>query len=280
MYRSWVVDTKQINTFKSVVYDYYHSNGRHNLPWRQFKNTSQLDPYRVLVSEIMLQQTQVQRVVPKFNNFIKRFPTITALADANLSDVLIEWSGLGYNRRAKFLYQAAQKIQTELAGVFPKTLDQLEKLPGIGKNTAAAIVAYSFNIPVTFIETNIRSVYLHHFFPNEQAVSDKELLPIIVMTLDQSNPREWYWALMDYGSYLKSTIVNPSRRSKHHLKQANFIGSKRQIRGQVLKMLISCPVSLAQLKSNINDPRLERVVKELENEQLISKKNSKYILGK
>lgn len=273
-------NTSEIQEFKETVYTYYQAHARLNLPWRNLGEDGKIDPYLVMVSEIMLQQTQVQRVVPKFNAFIRRFPSVSVLADSSLKDVLIEWSGLGYNRRAKFLHQAAEMIQTNYGGVFPKSVTELEKLPGVGKNTAAAIVVYSLNIPVVFIETNIRSVYLHHFFQDKESVSDKELLPIIEATLDQHDPRRWYWALMDYGTYVKATAKNPSRRSKHHTKQTKFIGSNRQVRGQILKSLMNGQKSYAELKNIVNDPRLKTVLADLENEQLISKANAKYSLGK
>lgn len=274
------MQNKQIAEFKKTVNKYYKTHARLDLPWRQLSKTSEIDPYSVMVSEIMLQQTQVQRVVPKFTSFMARFPSTADLAAASLSEVLIEWSGLGYNRRAKFLHQAAIMVQTEMDGIYPHTVAEFEKLPGIGKNTAAAIVVYSFNVPVVFIETNIRSVYLHHFFKDQLNIPDSKLLPIIEATLDKKNPRQWYWSLMDYGSYLKKIVTNPSRRSQHHSKQSIFNGSKRQVRGQVLQALMNGPVSAVGLQAIINDPRLKQVLSELEKEQLISKKQTQYILGK
>ena len=145
---------QQIHDFQSMVWDYFETHGRHDLPWR-LPTDRGFDPYAIMVSEIMLQQTQVGRVIPKFQAFMKQFPTVQALASAPLSDVLQAWSGLGYNRRAKFLWQAAQQVVTDYAGVMPKTLEDLVRLPGIGKNTAGAIMAYAYDQPVYFIETNI-----------------------------------------------------------------------------------------------------------------------------
>lgn len=182
--------------FQEVVWNYWREHGRQGLPWREEPSA-----YNVVVSELMLQQTQVERVVPKFLEFTEQFPDFSALASAPLSDVLIAWQGLGYNRRAKYLHELAKAV-VRLDGL-PETLEELVKLPGIGKNTAGAILAYAFDQPVVYIETNIRTVYLHHFFADRFDVDDKELLPFIARTLDHSEPRAWYSALMDYGTFLK-----------------------------------------------------------------------------
>ena len=158
------------------------------MPWRE--NT---EPYYVLVSEIMLQQTQVERVIPKFQAFIELFPTIQALAGAGLDEVLRAWSGLGYNRRAKFLHTAAQKVVSDYNGVFPDSLPELLSLPGVGVNTAGAILAYSFNQPSVFIETNVRTVYFYHLFSHQELVADKELKAVVEQTVDSEHPREWYF---------------------------------------------------------------------------------------
>lgn len=265
--------------FQKFVYDYYHAHGR-DLSWRQAESNGQFDPYKILVSELMLQQTQVSRVIPKFEAFIAQFPTLASLAKAPLAEVLIAWSGLGYNRRARYLHQAAQQIVELYNGQLPADTELLEALPGVGKNTAAAIAAYSFNQPVVFIETNIRSVYLHHFFPEAEAVSDKDLLPIIASTLDKANPRQWYWALMDYGSHLKKLHLNPSRRSKHHSKQSSFIGSRRFIRGQVIKLLAHSAQTYQSLQNEVADQRLDGILEDLIGERLISKQGRTYTLAK
>lgn len=259
---------QQYTNFTDTVWTYYHDYGR-DLPWRHSTQSDAFDPYLILVSEIMLQQTQVQRVIHKYQEFLALFPTVASLAEAPLADVLRAWQGLGYNRRAKFLWQAAQTVVQQYNGVFPSDQNSLVGLPGVGVNTAGAILAYAFNKPVVFIETNIRTVFIHHFFTDRDDVHDKELLPLIADTLDQHNPREWYWALMDYGSYLKATIGNVSRSSKHYAKQSKFEGSKRQIRGQVLHLLSGDSQSLEQLSVAIADSRLGTVLDDLEREGLI-----------
>lgn len=219
--------------FIATVWSFYANNKR-SFPWRKTTN-----PYRILVSEIMLQQTQTYRVVPKYEAFMKKFPTPAALARASLADVLSMWQGLGYNRRARYLKQAAEALVARGATNFPNTYDELVSLPGIGPYTAAAVLAFAFNIPVPLIETNIRAAYIHHFFPREEKVRDDKLKPIIARTLDTKNPREWYAALMDYGSHLKILHGNPSRKSAHHTKQSQFKGSTRQVRGAVIKLLLN-----------------------------------------
>lgn len=272
------MDETEVQDFQQLVWDYYNVHGRHDLPWRQPETTGDFDPYKIMVSEIMLQQTQVPRVITKYQEFLQLFPNLNVLAAAEQGEVIRAWAGLGYNRRAKFLHQAAKTIQNECEGVFPRTIEKLVTLPGIGKNTAGAIVAYAFNDPVEFIETNIRTVYIHHFFDEQESIEDIKILNMLSNTLDMENPREWYWALMDYGSFLKKSGVRRNHQSKHYSKQSAFEGSKRQVRGQVLRALTAAPQSLTQLKKHIDDNRLQAVVNDLITEGLITKKGSKLSL--
>jgi A/G-specific adenine glycosylase len=238
-----------------------------DMPWRQDTR-----PYYVMVSEIMLQQTQVDRVVPKFEAFIQRFPNIQVLASAPLGDVLQMWSGLGYNRRAKFLHEAAKKIIETFDGVFPDNEKDLVSLPGVGVNTAGAILAYSFNVPSLFIETNIRTVYFYHFFDEKEAVSDTELRAVVEATADTEHPREWYWALMDYGSYLKRQGIGQNNKSSHYKKQSPLKGSVREVRGQILKLLTSAEFDELTLRKELNaDERFEPALLSLQKEGLIAK---------
>lgn len=218
------------SSFRRLVLDWYQENGRHDLEWRL-----DLRPYSILVSEIMLQQTQVDRVRSKYREFMLTFPKESYLAAADLGTVLRYWQGLGYNRRAKHLWEATKQV-VEL-GYFPETVEELRRLPGVGPYTAGAIAAFAYNQPVVMIETNVRTVLLHHFFPDEIGVDDVDLLPLLQENLDTEHPREWYWALMDYGSHLKSTVGNANTRSKQYVKQSKFIGSKRQMRGAILRAL-------------------------------------------
>lgn len=236
------------------------------MPWRRDTR-----PYYVLVSELMLQQTQVERVVPKFNEFIQAFPDVESLAAASLANVLKLWSGLGYNRRAKFLHDAAKKVMSEFAGEFPQTKEKLMSLPGVGMNTAGAIMNYAFNQATIFIETNVRTVYFHHFFEDNDRVSDKELLPLIAATLDTEHPREFYWALMDYGSWLKRQGAGRVSQSKHYKKQSPLKGSVREVRGQIIKQLAQGGVPLEALRRAIaGDERFEKALAGLRRDELVA----------
>lgn len=277
-----------IETFQQTVWRYYHDYGRHDLPWRQSLSGSSFDPYAIAVSELMLQQTQVGRVIPKFEAFIAQFPTVTALADASLAEVLTAWSGLGYNRRAKFLWQLAGMVRDRHAGVFPRTLPELVALPGIGPNTAGAIMAYAFNQPVVYIETNIRTVYIHHFFADEPKVPDALIAACVGQTLPLSTSdddaqsgltyREWYWALMDYGTHLKQTVGNAARTSAQYVRQSKFEGSRRQIRGQVVRLLTTRSYTLEDLSQIIADERLQSVLADLVQEGFVSVHGNQYSL--
>lgn len=229
-YRALTED--EINTFRDHVYRYYALHGR-DLPWRRTTN-----PYHILVSEIMLQQTQVERVTEKYGKFIARFPDFLSLASAGLKDVLSEWQGMGYNRRALALKGLAEIVTSRYDGELPRTVEGLSKLPGIGTTTAGEILAFAFNIPTSFIETNIRRAFIHHFFPDEEAVKDRQIMPLVEATLDRDNPRTWYYALMDYGSMLKKVVQNPNQRSAHYKKQPPFADSDRKIRGLILRILL------------------------------------------
>lgn len=221
----------RITIFQTMILDFYRQHGR-IFPWRHVD-----DPYCIVVSEIMLQQTQTYRVEPKYEQFIATFPDFESLASASLKDVLSAWQGLGYNRRGKFLHELAQIIVREHGGQVPQSPEILQTLPGIGKATAASICAFAFNMPVVFIETNIRAVFIETFFRGQDGISDAQLMPLIEQAMDYKNPRDWYYALMDYGVMLKKMTVNPSRRSAHHTVQSKFEGSDRQIRGMIVRAL-------------------------------------------
>lgn len=258
----------QMREFQETVWAYYAQHGR-SMPWRNDHS-----PYSVLVSELMLQQTQVSRVIPKYESFMVSFPTIGSLADAPLNDILIAWQGLGYNRRAKYLHQAAQMVVREYDGQFPITLDGLMTLPGVGKNTAGAIMAYAFDKTSIFIETNIRTVLFHHFFDGNTVVDDKELMALIQASLPVDNYREWYWALMDYGSYLKKTAGGRLDQSRHYKKQSPLKGSIREVRGQIVRELTSGPKAESSLREQLNaDQRFDPALAGLIRDGLIMRTN-------
>ncbi|GAB4302944.1 MAG: endonuclease III [Desulfuromonadia bacterium] len=232
-----------IQRFRGYVEKLARQNPR-DLPWRRTT-----DPYRIMVSEVMLQQTQVDRVIPRYLSFIDRFPDLLTLADAPLSELLGQWQGLGYNRRGVMLKGACQLIRDQHQGVVPSTREELRRLPGIGDYTAGAILAFAFDRPEPFIETNIRSLFIHYFFPFSSRVHDREILPLVTATLDRDSPRRWYNLLMDAGAFLKKQGENPSRRSTHHQRQSPFDGSNRQLRSQILRIVLATPgVTLETLR--------------------------------
>ncbi len=229
---------KDLAAFRSLVLERGRELYR-DLPWRRTR-----DPYEIWISEVMLQQTQTTRVDGRWQRWLERFPTPSALAAAEPADVLEEWQGLGYNRRALALHRAAQAVAA-LGGELPAETAALEALPGVGPATAAGIRAFAFDLPSVYLETNVRTVLLHELFPDEERVSDRTLVPILRETCpaDASDPaddpRAWYYALLDYGAYLKRTVPNPSRRSASHARQSRFEGSHRQKRAELLRVLLA-----------------------------------------
>lgn len=313
----------EIARFQQEIWRFYRNGGKRDFAWRGID-----DAYAVLVSEMMLQQTQTGRVVPKFDEWMAAFPTAKAVAEASLSDVLSHWVGLGYNRRAVFLQKACREVCEKWGGVFPRTKEDLQSLSGIGPYTAGAVSTFAFNQPNVFIETNIRSVFIWYFFSNgmesalsalgevspaevalsapgkssvtegapsalsglsvtegvtpERKIDDKELLPLIEQTLVKDNPREWYYALMDYGADLKKRLPNPSRSSRHHVRQSRFEGSLRQARGAILRQLSlkGGRVSLLEISKieGIDLPRLEKAGEKLIAEHLVSQDDGLYTI--
>lgn len=261
------LDIEEIKRFQNHIKTFYSTNPRH-MAWREPETDGTFDPYKILVSEIMLQQTQVGRVEVKYGEFIDLFPDMRSLATATLDSVLRSWSGLGYNRRAKYLHETA-KLLSEMES-FPRTVDQLARFPGIGKNTAAAILVYSFNQAEVFIETNIRSVYFSYFYPEQATVSDKELEELVAQTVDDQNPREWYWSLMDYGAFLKQNGNARLSQSKHYKKQSKFAGSMREIRGKILRELLIAPSTRSRLNDVLKDKRVNEIIDQLGKEGLLS----------
>jgi A/G-specific adenine glycosylase len=275
----------EIEAFKKIILDYYYTSGR-DFPWRK-KPDAKNSPWGILVSEFMLQQTQTQRVIPYWERWMKRWPRPADLAAAPLEEVLREWSGLGYNRRAKNLRECAGALVEKHSGKVPRTPELLITLPGIGPYSSGAIACFAWNYPVVFIETNIRSVVLHFFFGKtgtKTKVTDAELIPVLEKSLDTENPRVWYWALMDYGAELKKLTANPSRKSAHHVRQSPFKGSLRQIRGQIIKNLAetgSC--KKARLRSNVEtamgelkDDDFHRALSALEKESMVAETQGSY----
>lgn len=265
-----------VRAFRKTIYKNYWKNPR-ILPWRKTR-----DPYKILVSEIMLQQTQVERVLRKYRTFVTTFPNIVSLAEASLKDILTVWQGLGYNRRAISLKNIAETIVTNYGGKIPSSQEALMKLPGIGRYTGAAIETFAFNKPSVLIETNIRSVYIYFFFQAKNQVKDSEIISLIEKTLDKRNPRDWYYALMDYGVYLKKTYANLNKKSSHYHRQSPFRGSNRQIRGIILKALVEEPGLTEEdilLKIGLESEKISNNLKRLEYEGFLRKKRKKYTIA-
>lgn len=262
-----------MSSFRAVLYAHYREQGR-RLPWRETR-----DPYAILVSEFMLQQTQVDRVLGKYSAFLEEFPDFPTLDRAPLRQVLAAWQGLGYNRRALALQECAGQVISRFAGELPESPQVLATLPGIGPATAGAICAFAFAKPVVFIETNIRRVFLHFFFPEADSVPDREILPLVAQTLDRGQVRVWYYALMDYGFWLKKSVVNPNRRSAHYARQAPFPGSDRQVRGAILRALLAHPgLTLTGLAARVGQEaaRTARLAEELRREGFLQQVGAKW----
>jgi len=271
-YRAEGLTPGVVESFHRFLARFSRSHGR-DLPWRRTT-----DPYQILVSEFMLQQTQVGRVLVKYPEFLGRFPDIGALARAPVQEVLLAWQGLGYNRRALALHRTARRITEEYHGEVPLDRATLDSFPGIGNATAGAIIVFSTNRPEVFIETNIRRVYIHLFFPGTERVHDREILPLLDGSLDREEPRRFYYALMDYGVYLNRNLalLNPNKRSASYHKQSPFSGSDREMRGNILRLLLAGDVSEHDLFRALNlDPaKGVNIMETLEREGFTRKKGT------
>lgn len=259
-----------LDAFQKIIWHYYKHRER-DFAWRRVTT-----PYYVTVSEIMLQQTQTFRVAGKFEAFVEAFPDFQTLAQAPTAEIIRLWKGLGYNRRALALQKIAQRVMTEHNGVLPNDIATLETFPHIGKATARSIVTYAFNQPLAFIETNVRTVFIYFFFKDQAAVTDAMLEPLVAATVDQADPRAWYYALMDYGVMLKKTVGNVSRLSAHYAKQSAFEGSDRQVRGMILQALLNQPGTAVVTLPALLDRESQRVYKilgDLEREGFIVSTN-------
>jgi A/G-specific adenine glycosylase len=266
LFRKHGLTPEVVSSFQSVIKEYYREHGR-AFPWRETT-----DPYHILVSEFMLQQTQTSRVVEKYNEFITAFPDVFQLARSPFREVLRVWQGLGYNRRALALHKAAGEIADRFYGQVPDDPNLLHQLPGVGEYTASAMIAIAFNKPAIVIDTNIRTVYLYFFFRETETVGKNEIVPFIEATLDHESPREWYYALFDYGAMLKRE--NKDLDAGKRRKQGIFRGSDREIRGNILRLLLDTEEMtgdqlLARLPSD--NERVQRILTQLHEEGLVDR---------
>jgi A/G-specific adenine glycosylase len=258
---------EEVEAFQKKVMDWWSENAR-NLPWR-----TDPTPYNVLVSEIMLQQTQVSRVVPKFKEFLEAFPTVESLANSKTKHLLQVWSGLGYNRRAIWLKEAARQILEKEE--FPKTVRDLERLKGVGPYTSRSILIFAFNTDLAAVDTNIRRVLIASGFAKEE-MSDKQLQVVADTVLLRGRSRDWHNALMDYGSQVmtsNSTGISPNST------QTCYEGSSRQVRGAVIRsltesdeltlgdlmLMIDCDIDKSELRSIMSQLVADGLVEEMPN---------------
>lgn len=265
---SLVFSPERIQEFQKKVFSFYQKNKR-DLPWR--KTT---DPYKILLSELMLQQTQVNRVILYYEKWIARWPAIDALASASLAEVLQAWMGLGYNTRAINLHKAARKIVTEFDNDVIEAMKQYKEIPGVGRYTSQAVQIFSTNTDLVTVDTNIRRIFIKEFHLPEK-VSDKELWGLAERCLPKGRSREWHNALMDYGA-LHLTATKTGIKPK--TQQSRFEGSDRQLRARIIRILLQNDESLVNISRilNVDISWLQRILEKLISEEIISKKNNRY----
>lgn len=263
----------RVRRMQRTLFRWYKVHGRHELPWRNNPT-----PYRILVSEFMLQQTQVSRVVPKYIVFLEKYPTPRALAKASSADVLRAWSGLGYNRRAVHLHRAVAAVVSEHRGRFPRSNKQLRRLPGIGQYTAAALRVFAWNLDDVAIDTNVRRVLAHEFRLSGR-VHEKQLQELAWQSLPRGRAREWHSALMDYGSAVTTTRRRVTIIGK---KQTQFIGSVREVRGWIVRTLAAHgaqSIKHLAVLSPFPAERFKTALEGLIKDRLVTKTKKKVHLG-
>lgn len=278
------VSPERLEEFSATVWERGRELYR-DLPWRDTH-----DPYAILLSEVMLQQTQVSRVMGRWEQWLETFPTIADLASAPLPPVLELWQGMGYNRRALNLKRCAEEVVAMHDGVVPSDKKALLALPGIGPSTSAGVRIFAFRQPDMYLETNVRAVFIHELFPGRESVADKELVSLVEATCPQdARVRAWYYALLDYGAHLKKTMPNPARRSKHYTRQSKFEGSHRQKRAYLLRRVIDDALSTEDLARDLaqserasgrQEPSVEEVraiLDELEREGFVMRRGDAWL---
>ena len=281
--------TKQ---FQRHILSWYRKN-RRDLPFRTSirwdkgnphypkKLDRGLTPYHILVSEIMLQQTQIPRVLEKFPEFMETFPDWRTLARADTQKLFTVWQGMGYWRRALYLRECANEVAHSYGGTLPKDPEVLMTLPGIGPYTSHAISCFAYQNPDAFIDTNIRRVFISFFFPNKSEVSDKEILAIAQEAVWVPNPREWHYALMDYGSIVLGNTRTLNKQSRHYSRQSKFEGSFRSYRAEVIRYLTQNKnATLGVLDKHLSPSpyKTKEILAALVKDNIIQKKKSYWTL--
>ena len=307
---SMTIDEKK-QAFNRTLFS-WHKDHYRDMPWRNTR-----DPYHILISEIMLPQTQVDRVRTKYTDFLKRFPTVRVLAKAPLGEVLRAWSGLGYNRRARYLHDCAKKIVHEYSGKFPNDLEELKRLPGIGLSTAGALLAFSFGEDEPMIDTNIRRILVRVFFGGKRSKkirgrtlginssrsdlvsfphvpSDKGLYIFAKSLIPKGKGRIWNYAMLDLGA-TSCTARNHSDRCplmrlhgevgdfRYKKPQKKFHGSRRFYRGKILSLLTErkrvAPLQLGKAVA-LPTSALRDILRDLKRERLVVSSRGKIMLPK
>ncbi len=263
---------QQIIDFQAKILSWYSANKR-ELPWRKSR-----DPYRILLSEIMLQQTQVSRVIPKYEAWLRALPTIDHLAKATTADVLSLWSGLGYNRRALFLQKAAKTIVFDHKGIWPQSVAELKNLPGIGEYTARAVACFAFDEQVAVVDTNVKKVIAVELFAGVLP-EDKTISKIADALLPHGKAYDWNQGLMDYASTMLKKEKIPIPR------QSTFKGSRRYYRGKIIKLLLERrEIEEHEIISVISDAKanaehIQSILTDLKREGFILQKNEKIMIS-
>lgn len=271
-------DRPSLHSFVQFILGFYKQYGR-TFAWRQ---TS--DAYRILLSEVMLQQTQTTRVQPKYTLFLSIWPDFEALAKTSLDELLFHWKGLGYNRRALNLLKSARATEA-WNWTIPNDRTIIASLPGVGKATTAALLSFCYNERAIYLETNIRRVLLHCFYPESMGIADKELELLLAKLCDEVDDyKTWYYALMDYGVLLKTLVPNANVRSAHYSKQGKFENSNRQIRGQLIHLLSDTGPKQAevilQLLSRFEEERVMDCLDQLKAEGFVQETEQVYSIKK
>lgn len=259
---------EKIKQFQKKVLSFYQRNKR-ILPWR--KTT---DPYRILVSEFMLQQTQVSRVLSYYRQWINRWPTVNAIAAASLSDILQAWIGLGYNTRAVNLHRAARIIVEKFNGDVLEAMKHYKGIPGIGRYTSQAVQIFSTNADLVTVDTNIRRIFIQEFALPPDVV-EKDLWKLAEECLPRGKSRIWHNALMDYGALhltARKTGIKPKTR------QSRFESSDRQIRARILRYILKDKLPASELETllEIEQKRLISILEKMISEGIITKRNNRY----
>jgi len=262
------LSAKRIKFFQKSIFTWWTIHKR-DLPWRHTR-----DPYRIMVSEVMLQQTQVSRVLAGYREFIERYATVSDLAQATPADVLRIWKGMGYNRRAMYLLRAAKAIVEIYHGKFPVSEEELIKLPGLGKYTARAILVFAYAQEVPLVDTNIRQIITHFFF-NGEPQKESVIEEVAGQLIPPAKSWEWHQALMDYGALAmqnaKCQMLNKKKKT------IPFRDSNRFYRGRIVDRLREGDMRESKLTSELekkyekSNDFLKAILQGLEADGLISR---------